>query len=118
MGKMQNPWLEPTQLQTQGLLYLETGHAQSACCIDAMNALFAAQINAARASMKFLASVKPNTDQPFALPQADYTGAAEVQSEFAKSVREASTHLIHQTTTLQRSLWDEQQRLLKKLISN
>lgn len=117
MGKMQNPWLQPTQLQENTLLQLESGHAQTAYSLDAINAITRAQIALMKDGVKFLSGAKFDAGWSFGLPAADYEGLAASQAAFAKTISEAGVQFYRQASTLNRSYREEQSRQIKSLLS-
>jgi hypothetical protein len=117
MGKMQNHWFQPTQLQEHSLLQLESGHAQAAYGLDAVNAVTQAQIALLKDGVKFLSGARLDANWTFGLPVADYESFAASQAAFAQAVSQAGVQFYRQTSTLGRSYREEQKRQIKGMLS-
>jgi hypothetical protein len=117
MGKMQQPWLEPAKLQKNTLLTVETGHAQAAYCIDALNAVVGAQLAMAHNALVFVASAQVDPENATEVPSADFGTLAAGQAAYAKALTDAGTRLARQSADLAKAYWDEQQRQMKALLA-
>jgi hypothetical protein len=116
MGEMQKPWLEAPQLQQNTLLNVETGHAQAAYCIDALNAVVGAQLAMAHSALVFVASAQIDPERANEMPAADFGTLAAGQAAYAKALTDAGDRLTRKSAELSKAYWSEQQRQMKALL--
>jgi hypothetical protein len=116
MGKMQQPWIAPAQLQQNTLLNLETGQAQANSLIDMCNSVFGAQLDLAHCCLGFISGNQGNASWPAEIKDSDFGRLASGQAEFTKALSEAGADMTRRTLTLAQAYWNEQQRQMKALL--
>lgn len=115
MGHMQAPWLEPSQLQQDTLLHIETGHAQARHCLEALQAIVGAQLAVARDGLALAAAATPAPAGGFNPPADGLSQLSASQALYARAVSDAGAELARQSAALAKAYWNEQQRRMKAL---